>query len=76
MPDAAAEHEAVAQVYDAMVRHALSLGGTCTGEHGIGLGKKQKLLAECGGDVVGLMREMKRAWDPNFIMNPGKVFEA
>lgn len=76
MPEAAAEHEAVAQVYDAMVSHALSLGGTCTGEHGIGLGKKTKLLAECGGDVVGLMREMKRAWDPNFIMNPGKIFEA
>jgi D-lactate dehydrogenase (cytochrome) len=74
MPDAAAEHEAVTRVYDAMVAHALELGGTCTGEHGIGLGKKKKLLSECGADVVGLMQAIKQAWDPNSILNPGKIF--
>jgi D-lactate dehydrogenase (cytochrome) len=74
MPDAPEEHAAVQRVYDAMVAHALSLGGTCTGEHGIGLGKKAKLVDECGTDVIGLMQAIKRAWDPNAILNPGKIF--
>jgi len=75
MPDLPAEREAIDRVYDGMVAHALSLGGTCTGEHGIGLGKKSKLLDEYGPDVIELMRSIKRAWDPNFILNPGKIFD-
>jgi D-lactate dehydrogenase (cytochrome) len=74
MPDAPEEHAAVERVYSAMVAHALSLGGTCTGEHGIGLGKKSKLLDECGADVIGLMQQIKQAWDPKSILNPGKIF--
>ncbi len=74
MPDAPAEHEAVERVYGAMVARALVMGGTCTGEHGIGLGKKSKLLAECGQDVIELMQGMKTVWDPKSIMNPGKIF--
>ncbi|MES2263990.1 MAG: FAD-linked oxidase C-terminal domain-containing protein [Pseudomonadota bacterium] len=74
MPDAPAEHEAVERVYGAMVRNALAAGGTCTGEHGIGIGKRSKLLAEYGGDAVGLMRAIKQAWDPKSILNPGKIF--
>ncbi len=74
MPDAPEEHAAVERVYSAMVAHALALGGTCTGEHGIGLGKKLKLLDECGSDVVDLMRQVKQAWDPKSILNPGKIF--
>ena len=74
MPDSAAEREAVDRVYAAMVDRALAAGGTCTGEHGIGMGKKTKLIAEVGQHVVDLMRDTKRAWDPKSILNPGKIF--
>jgi D-lactate dehydrogenase (cytochrome) len=74
MPDAPREREAVDRVYAAMVQRALDAGGTCTGEHGIGMGKKTKLLAEVGPHVVELMRATKRAWDPKSILNPGKIF--
>ena len=74
MPDAPEEHEAVERVYAAMVARAHAAGGTCTGEHGIGIGKKSKLLAEYGPEVVALMRAVKLAWDPHSILNPGKIF--
>lgn len=74
MPDQPAEREAIDRVYGGMVAHALALGGTCTGEHGIGLGKKAKLLDECGPDVLALMQCIKKAWDPKSILNPGKIF--
>ncbi len=76
MPDAPEEHAAVERVYSAMVKRALEVGGTCTGEHGIGMGKKSKLLMEYGAEVVDLMRLIKQAWDPNSILNPGKIFGA
>ncbi len=76
MPDIPAEHAAVDRVYSAMVRRALEVGGTCTGEHGIGMGKKDKLVMEYGAEVVDLMRSIKQAWDPNQILNPGKIFGA
>jgi D-lactate dehydrogenase (cytochrome) len=63
------------RVYDAMIDHAHRLEGTCTGEHGIGLGKRDKLVAEFGAPVVALMRRLKEAWDPHGILNPGKVFQ-
>lgn len=62
-------------VYDSMIATAHRLGGTCTGEHGIGIGKRDKLIAEFGPSVVELMRRLKEAWDPNGILNPGKVFD-
>jgi len=74
MPDRPQEQEAVDRVYAAMVERALAAGGTCTGEHGIGMGKKEKLLAQYGPEVVGLMRTIKTAWDPKGILNPGKIF--
>ena len=74
MPDVPAEHEAVDRVYSAMVARAHAAGGTCTGEHGIGLGKRDKLLDECGPEVIDLMRVIKRGWDPKSILNPGKIF--
>ena len=74
MPDAVAEHEAVERIYSAMVLHAQSVGGTCTGEHGIGMLKKTMLLAECGPDVIEIMRGIKQIWDPKSILNPGKIF--
>jgi D-lactate dehydrogenase (cytochrome) len=49
------------------------MGGTCTGEHGVGLGKQQFLLEEAGEGAVTLMRRIKQALDPRDILNPGKV---
>ena len=57
-----------------MIERALRVGGTCTGEHGIGQGKRTKLVEEYGADVVELMRSIKTAWDPQGILNPGKIF--
>lgn len=74
MPDAPAEQQAVDRVYSALLRRARELGGTCTGEHGIGMGKKDTLLEQYGPDVVELMRLTKLAWDPTSLLNPGKIF--
>jgi D-lactate dehydrogenase (cytochrome) len=60
-------------LHDRMVMRALALEGTCTGEHGIGTGKVAFLQAELG-DAVGVMQQLKRALDPDDIMNPGKIF--
>jgi len=56
-----------------MVHRAIRLGGTCTGEHGIGLHKIDYLVDEAGSGAVEVMRQVKRALDPKNIMNPGKV---
>jgi D-lactate dehydrogenase (cytochrome) len=61
------------EVNDRMVMRALSMGGTCTGEHGVGTGKMKFLLAE-HGEAVSVMREIKKALDPQNIFNPGKIF--
>jgi D-lactate dehydrogenase (cytochrome) len=57
----------------AVVKRALAMEGTCTGEHGIGMGKQGSLRAELGEDVIGLMRDIKKVFDPENLMNPGKV---
>ncbi|GIK42074.1 MAG: oxidoreductase [Chloroflexota bacterium] len=62
-----------AQVNDHLVERALALGGTCTGEHGVGLGKQKYMLAEHGPVALNLMRQLKATLDPNGILNPGKV---
>ena len=56
-----------------LVRRALDMDGTCTGEHGIGIGKQDWLVAELG-DAVEVMRALKRALDPQDLFNPGKIF--
>jgi D-lactate dehydrogenase (cytochrome) len=71
-PDNPAEMKAAEAVNHKMIDRALAMGGTCTGEHGIGYGKIACLEAE-HGDAVGTMRLIKRALDPDNRMNPGKV---
>jgi D-lactate dehydrogenase (cytochrome) len=61
---------------DEIVRLALSMDGTCTGEHGVGLHKMGFLEEEAGDDAIDLMRRIKHALDPDQIMNPGKIFSA
>ncbi len=57
-----------------IVSRGLSLGGTCSGEHGIGLGKREFLEREHGVEALAVMRSLKAALDPKGIMNPGKMF--
>jgi D-lactate dehydrogenase (cytochrome) len=71
-PDDPVEMAAAKAINDRMVMRALALGGTCTGEHGVGYGKLDFLTAE-HGDAVAVMRQLKLALDPHNIMNPGKV---
>ncbi len=52
---------------------AIAAGGTCTGEHGIGRGKRELLTEEVGEVGVALMTKLKQSLDPHLIMNPGKV---
>jgi D-lactate dehydrogenase (cytochrome) len=73
-PDDRESWRRAAAVNEAMIDHALSVGGTCTGEHGIGLGKREALVREHGDAAVALMRRVKAAIDPGNIMNPGKIF--
>ena len=68
-----ADRERAEEVNAEIVDYALRRGGTCTGEHGIGLGKTGHLQKE-HGDSLPLMREINRIADPNGIMNPGKIF--
>jgi len=71
-----AEVAKVDGVNERLVRRALKMGGTCTGEHGVGLGKQEFLLEEAGTAGVELMRQIKRTLDPKGILNPGKIFAA
>ena len=73
-PDDDAERACAEQLNRQVVARALALGGTCSGEHGVGLHKMDFLLDEAGAGAVDLMRTIKRALDPLDIMNPGKVF--
>ncbi|MFB6074015.1 MAG: FAD-binding oxidoreductase [Haloarculaceae archaeon] len=61
-------------VYADVIDRALELGGTATGEHGVGLGKRKYLEREHGAATVDAMRAIKDALDPNGTLNPGKVF--
>jgi len=72
-PANSAERHAVQDVVRRLVERALSYGGTCSGEHGIGVGKREFLVAE-HGPAVETMRALKRALDPRNLMNPGKMF--
>ncbi|KAK3052547.1 D-lactate ferricytochrome c oxidoreductase [Extremus antarcticus] len=69
------ERKKVEEVVYRMVDRALEMEGTCTGEHGVGVGKKASLVKELGEETVEVMRGVKRSVDPNGIMNPGKIFD-
>lgn len=71
-PDDPDEFTRAASVNARLVARALAMGGTCTGEHGVGTGKMRHLEAE-HGEGVALMRTLKRAFDPDTILNPGKI---
>jgi D-lactate dehydrogenase (cytochrome) len=68
------ERRAAEGVYQRMIDRAIAVGGTCTGEHGIGMVKRANLLAEQGEHAVATMRAIKNALDPRGLMNPGKIF--
>jgi D-lactate dehydrogenase (cytochrome) len=57
-----------------IVARALALGGSCSGEHGIGIGKREFLEQQVGAETLAVMRSVKTAIDPKGIMNPGKIF--
>ena len=65
----------VHQALDAMATRTLELGGTITGEHGVGLAKKPWLRRQMGDSSFELMRQVKRALDPTGLLNPGKIFD-
>jgi D-lactate dehydrogenase (cytochrome) len=71
-PDKPAEVEEARRLNKRLVERALAMEGTCTGEHGIGLGKRGHLVDELG-EAVDLMRDIKQLFDPDNLMNPGKV---
>ena len=73
-PNSAQERATAEDLNNKLVARALSLEGTCTGEHGIGLHKMDFLVTEAGAGAVNMMRTIKHALDPKNIMNPGKVF--
>jgi len=74
-PTSVDELRAVEEFNKRLISRAVAMDGTCTGEHGIGIGKKACLLEELGDDVVALMRSIKGVIDPKGIMNPGKIFD-
>ena len=57
-----------------IVARALSLGGSCSGEHGVGIGKREFLEQEHGAEALAVMRSVKQALDPRGVLNPGKIF--
>jgi D-lactate dehydrogenase (cytochrome) len=73
-PNKPEERELAEKLNHQLVARALKLGGTCTGEHGVGLHKMGFLVEETGTGAVAMMRAIKQALDPDDILNPGKVF--
>lgn len=68
------ELEIVREAVHRMVERALKLEGTCTGEHGVGIGKREYLYEELGEGTVELMRSVKKTMDPLGLFNPGKLY--
>ncbi|TKW78423.1 MAG: FAD-binding oxidoreductase, partial [Bradyrhizobium icense] len=75
-PDNAEEMARGEEFMHRLVERAQAMGGTCTGEHGIGQGKQKYLAAELGNEALDAMRALKKALDPQNIFNPGKIVTA
>src|SRR4051794_37924775 len=75
-PDDPGEVERAEAFHARLVRRAIAMEGTCTGEHGVGYGKAPFLIEEHGPDAVAMMRAIKRALDPDDLFNPGKLADA
>lgn len=73
MQDDPEEIKKVKELSDRMAKRAQALNGTCTGEHGIGLGKRHLLVDEVGKEAFSVMKQLKATLDPNNILNPTKV---
>ena len=73
-PASKLEHDKAEALNHQLVKRALAMDGTCTGEHGVGLHKMGFLVEEAGAGAVQMMRSIKHALDPDNIMNPGKIF--
>ena len=69
--DVSRAHEAVKEIFQA----TLTMGGTISGEHGIGITKAPYLRMELGDLGVEIMKRIKRVFDPNNVLNPGKIFQ-
>ncbi|KAL7900097.1 hypothetical protein HDV63DRAFT_303960 [Trichoderma sp. SZMC 28014] len=69
------ETEKVMDCVHTMMDRAVEMEGTVTGEHGIGIGKKHGLIQELGLPTIGVMKALKDALDPHWLLNPGKVFD-
>lgn len=73
-PDDPAGLERAWEIDRKIVARGLALGGTCSGEHGVGLGKREFLEQEHGAEALAVMRGIKASLDPKGILNPGKMF--
>jgi len=73
-PEEKGQWQAVEEAADEIVGYALECGGTATGEHGVGIGKRKFMRRE-HGESLKLMKQIKDLLDPNGIMNPGKIFD-
>ncbi|KFA78618.1 hypothetical protein S40288_06969 [Stachybotrys chartarum IBT 40288] len=69
------DHKAVKATIHSMMARALEMEGTVSGEHAIGMGKMECLINELGPETIYVMKQLKQALDPKWIMNPGKIFE-
>jgi glycolate oxidase len=67
--------ERVERAMDEIVDYALSVGGTLSGEHGIGIAKAKYLPKQLTGTALGMMRAIKKTFDPQGILNPGSFLE-
>ena len=72
-PDKPEQTELAKKFNKRLVERALKMEGTCTGEHGVGMGKMGSMRLELGDDMMDLMRDIKKVFDPQGLMNPGKV---
>lgn len=72
-PNSAENHAEAERLNERLVQRALSMGGTITGEHGIGIGKQKYMQSQHGDGALAVMRAIKHALDPENLMNPGKM---